>query len=302
MARTGPPWTWMVGALLTALLLRVTEPVLANDGASCSNAPASGASGGTRDLAAGTREGSRDLAAGTREGSRENSDRIVNGTDCDEHAQPWQAALLLRPNQLYCGAVLVAPQWLLTAAHCHKKIFRIRLGHRSMSPVYEQGQQLFRGVKAIPHPGFSRPGHTNDLMLIKLNRKIMESPNVKPINISSHCPAVGTSCLVSGWGTTSSPQVNFPKTLQCLNITVLNHERCKQAYPNQIDNTMFCAGDEAGRDSCQGDSGGPVVCNGTLQGLVSWGDFPCAQPDKPGVYTNLCMFTKWIRDTIHANS
>ncbi|EPQ16032.1 Kallikrein-5 [Myotis brandtii] len=148
--------------------------------------------------------------------------------------------------------------------------------------MYEQGQQLLRGVKSIPHPGFSHPGHTNDLMLIKLNRKVMETQNIKPINISSH--------------------LNFPKVLQCLNITVLNHERCQEAYPHQIDKTMFCAGDESGRDSCQGDSGGPVVCNGTLQGLVSWGDYPCAQPDKPGVYTNLCMFTKWIRDTIRANS
>ncbi|XP_059521878.1 kallikrein-5-like [Myotis daubentonii] len=299
MAGTGPPWTWMVGALLTALLLRVTEPVLANAGAACNHAPASGASGGARDLGAGagTREGT---PLGTRE--NDSSSRIINGTDCPEHAQPWQAALLLKPNQLYCGAVLVDRQWLLTAAHCRKKIFKIRLGHRFLSPVYEQGQQLLRGVKSIPHPGFSHPGHTNDLMLVKLNRKVMETQNIKPINISSHCPAVGTSCLVSGWGTTSSPQVNFPKVLQCLNITVLNHERCQEAYPHQIDKTMFCAGDEAGRDSCQGDSGGPVICNGTLQGLVSWGDFPCAQPDKPGVYTNLCMFTKWIRDTIRANS
>ncbi|XP_024904497.1 kallikrein-5 [Pteropus alecto] len=182
------------------------------------------------------------------------------------------------------------------------RIVRVRLGHHSLSPVYKSGQQLFRGVKTIPHPGYSHPRHTNDLMLIKLNRRIHETQDVKPINISSRCPSAGTSCLVSGWGTTSSPQENFPSELQCLNITVLSTEKCKEAYPGQIDATMFCAGDEAGRDSCQGDSGGPVVCNGFLQGLVSWGDFPCAKPNRPGVYTNLCRFTKWIHDTIRSNS
>lgn len=45
--------------------------------------------------------------------------------------------------------------------------------------------------------------------------------------------------------------VNFPKVLQCLNITVLSREKCQESYPGQIDDTMFCAGDEAGRDSCQ---------------------------------------------------
>lgn len=46
----------------------------------------------------------------------------MNGTDCEKLGQPWQGALLMHPNQLYCGAVLVHPQWLLTAAHCRKQL------------------------------------------------------------------------------------------------------------------------------------------------------------------------------------
>ncbi|XP_007531348.1 kallikrein-5 [Erinaceus europaeus] len=293
MAAVGAPLMWVAGALITVLILGVPEPLLANYAASCGNGQAAGPSGGNRDLGAGTRENTR-MEGGS-------SDRIVNGSECEKNHQPWQGALLFNSNQLYCGAVLVNPQWLLTAAHCHKSSIKIRLGHHSLSPVYESGQQLFQGIKSIPHPGYSHPGHSNDLMLIKLNRKIRESEAVRPIDVGKQCPSTGTNCQVSGWGTTSSPQVHFPKALQCLNITVLSEERCKAAYPGQIDATMFCAGDQVGRDSCQGDSGGPVICNGVLQGLVSWGDFPCGQPNKPGVYTRLCYFSKWIENTINSN-
>ncbi|XP_008070339.1 kallikrein-5 [Carlito syrichta] len=298
MTTAGTPWMWMLPALITALLLGITEPVLAND-VSCNNPSATGTSGSNRDLEGGAREDSRSDDSSRSDNS---SSRILNGSDCKKHTQPWQGALLLGPNQLYCGSVLIHPQWLLTAAHCRKKGFRVRLGHPSLSPMFESGQQTFQGVKSIPHPGYSHPSHSNDLMLIKLNRKIRVTQDVRPVNISSRCPSAGTKCLVSGWGTTSSPKVHFPKALQCLNITVLSQDRCRDAYPGQIDNTMFCAGDQVGRDSCQGDSGGPVICNGALQGLVSWGDYPCGQPNKPGVYTNLCQFTKWIHDTIQANS
>ncbi|XP_069919672.1 kallikrein-5 [Oryctolagus cuniculus] len=294
MAPAGGPRVWMLSALAAAVILGAAEPVLANEDISCYNPSDPGPPGSDRDLGAGPQED----AASDRSGS---SSRIVNGSDCERDTQPWQGALLLGPGQLYCGAVLVAPQWLLTAAHCRKPVFRVRLGHHSMSPVYESGQQMFKGIKSIPHPGYSHPGHSNDLMLIKLNRKVRESRTVKAINISSCCPSAGTRCTVSGWGTTNNSQHAFPKVLQCLNITVLSEERCKEAYPGQIDHSMFCAGDEEGRDSCQGDSGGPVVCDGSLQGLVSWGDYPCAQPNRPGVYTNLCNFTKWIQDTMRSN-
>lgn len=92
------------------------EPVLANDVASC-NSPAtpSGTSTSTQALGTGAAE---DIRGNDGSGS---GSRIVNGSDCPPHGEPWQAALMLRHNQLYCGAVLVAPQWLLTAAHCHKQ-------------------------------------------------------------------------------------------------------------------------------------------------------------------------------------
>ncbi|XP_062984501.1 serine protease 1-like [Elgaria multicarinata webbii] len=96
-------------------------------------------------------------------------------------------------------------------------------------------------------------------------------------------------------------ETNHPDVLQCLNAPILTDAEREAAYAGQITPRMICVGFlEGGKGSCQGDSGGPVVCNGELQGVVSWG-IGCALPGYPGVYTRVCNFVGWIRDTIAAN-
>ena len=53
-----------------------------------------------------------------------------------------------------------------------------------------------------------------------------------------------------------------------------------------------------------GDSGGPMVMNVggkyTVLGVVSF-SYGCARPDKPGVYTRVARFDKWIQNTMRNN-
>ncbi|XP_025279874.3 kallikrein-14 [Canis lupus dingo] len=231
--------------------------------------------------------------------SQRDENKIIGGYTCIQNSQPWQAALLAGPfRRFLCGGALLSRQWVITAAHCARPILRIALGKHNLKN-WEATQQVLRVVRQVPHPQYNSQTHNNDLMLLQLERPIQLGRAVRPITIASSCARPGTSCLVSGWGTTSSPNVRYPNSLQCVNINISSDQECRQAYSQAITVGMVCAGvPQGGKDSCQGDSGGPLVCKGQLQGLVSWGMEHCALPGYPGVYTNLCKYRTWIQNTI----
>lgn len=70
--------------------------------------------------------------------------------------------------------------------------------------------QIRIATESFPHPDFNNSvpnkDHRNDIMLVKMAAPAFITRAVRPLTLSSHCVSPGTSCLISGWGSTSSPQ------------------------------------------------------------------------------------------------
>ncbi|XP_040834276.1 kallikrein-7 [Ochotona curzoniae] len=234
-------------------------------------------------------------SAAQAQGDKSGGDKIIEGVPCQRGSHPWQVALL-SGSQLHCGGVLLNERWVLTAAHCKMSEYTVHLGSDKLN---DRNAQKIKASRSFRHPGYSTQTHVNDIMLVKLNSRARLSQSVRKVTLPTRCERPGTKCTVSGWGTTTSPDVTFPTQLMCTDVNLVSFEDCKKVYKDLLGKSMLCAGiPDSKTNACNGDSGGPLVCKGTLQGLVSWGTFPCGQPNDPGVYTEVCKFTDWIHRTM----
>ncbi|KAL9972365.1 hypothetical protein ACROYT_G018650 [Oculina patagonica] len=243
-------------------------------------------------------------------GSRPNV-RIVGGTNAEPNSWPWQAMLRTTSGFPFCGGSLIAPQWVLSAAHCIEgkspsSLF-IRMGaHRRF---YKIGtEQDFRVSNVIPHWSYQKPiGLSYDFALIKLEKPALLNKDVGLVCVpDGSTPAMPIDnfrkkCWITGWGTLASGGAS-PDILQQAAVPLVSKNRCLRGYPYQIHDSMLCAGlDQGGVDACQGDSGGPLVCeyNGKwfIEGATSWGA-GCAAPGKYGVYAKVRYVKNWIDQTI----
>ncbi|XP_056392702.1 transmembrane protease serine 9-like [Hyla sarda] len=247
--------------------------------------------------------------------------RIVGGTDAVDGEWPWQVSVQYQGSHI-CGGSLIAPQWVLSAAHCFESSvlaadYKVYLGLYQLS-MKSPPHTVISGVQTLivntEYVGIPSRG---DIALLKLSTPVNYTQYIMPICLPSsgvRFPC-GMECWVTGWGHTSVHGGYPPNgTLQKVMTPLIDHETCNTMYHMWseestdfiiVQDDKICSGYVEGqKDSCQGDSGGPLVCkvHGVWYqaGVVSWGE-GCAYPYRPGVYTLVPAYEQWISTFVNVN-
>jgi len=230
--------------------------------------------------------------------------RIVGGYPVAIVNHPWQVALVrgLASDRLqFCGGSLIAPNLVVTAAHCVDNHIVSRDPSR-VDIVGGTGSYISGGeridVAAIHvHPQWNSATYDYDVAILQLRTTARLA---RPVAVEPQPLSVGDRPMVTGWGAVSEGGSGSFDLLG-VDVPVVDTATCNHldSYNNAITDRMFCAGEqEGGKDSCQGDSGGPISLGsgGTarLVGIVSWGE-GCARRLKYGVYTRISAVADWIR-------
>ncbi|XP_030641168.1 suppressor of tumorigenicity 14 protein homolog [Chanos chanos] len=233
--------------------------------------------------------------------------RIVGGQDADVGEWPWQVSLHFRTSGHVCGASIISPKWLLSAAHCFissDPAYKVESNWQTYSGMQDQFKQenvQRRAVKKIiAHPNYNQMTFDYDIALLELSEPLQFNNLASPVCLpaSSHVFPAGMPCWVTGWGTLREGG-RLAQVLQKAQVKIINDTVCNVVTEGQVTSRMLCSGFLAGGvDACQGDSGGPLVCQSEANkwfqaGIVSWGE-GCARRNKPGVYTRVTKMREWI--------
>lgn len=150
--------------------------------------------------------------------------------------------------QRLCGASLIAPDMLLSAAHCGIEAFRDGAYIGGTQIINYNGEYFDVDTVAIIPDYTGAPFYENDVMLIKLSDSTTTTPVT--LNFDGNVPSDGEMLTVIGHGTTSEGG-DISRQLLKVDVPYVNPDECFSTTFVPQDSSM-CAGGIIGKDSCQG--------------------------------------------------
>ncbi|XP_063173711.1 chymotrypsin-like elastase family member 3B [Candoia aspera] len=267
-------------------------------------------------LHSGKAKGLRFPASGCGQPAYSPHSRVVNGEDATPYSWPWQVSLQYERNGVFrhtCGGSLVAPNVVITAAHCisPSRTYKVVLGDYDLT--VEEGTEQHIPVNSediFVHPAWnpSCVSCGNDIALLKLSRtaQLNNQVGLGCIPQAGSIIPNGYPCYITGWGriSTGGP---LPAKLQQALLPVVDYQQCSQPdwWGSSVQQSMICAGGDI-QSGCNGDSGGPLNCQDKdgqwyVHGIASFvSALGCNTLKKPTVFTRVSAFNAWVLQLVRS--
>lgn len=221
---------------------------------------------------------------------------------------PFMAALLVN-KELWCGAIIIDTDAVLTAAHClqlqynnrffreYVKMLSVRVGSDNATA----GGEVLRVAEIFFHPNYKPQTLEFNFAVLKLHKNLTLGKREKHVDMVPYSRnlvvPVDKQIQFLGWGSVLGiGGLGGTVLLQKVELPVYDLADCQEVYGrNLVTRNNFCAGYiTIQKNVCNHDAGGPAIMDGILVGILSFSSKRCDKPDQPAVFSTVGVIAPWL--------